>query len=213
MITHWDEVEAQGPLSTQSRRFLAGAHGLQLDDGSGTAISVEAGRWATPLHLEGSEEEISTSSRTRGSPSRSRATTSACSRSGPDDCLVHRALEHAHTIGAGDGELVVLPLASGTTPRTHCSRAPACHGSARPGCCRELRRIIRGRAKPPSELLPGQSSRTVPRASRTSPMCPRSNAAVQPSATSRVISVARSARSGRADALRVPPGMLMDPRT
>ena len=30
------------------------------------------------------------------------------SRSAQEDCLVHRALEHAHTIGAGDDELVVL---------------------------------------------------------------------------------------------------------
>ena len=71
-------------------------------------ISVEPGRWATPLHLEGSEEEIfyvlsGTGVSFQGDGDEERAFPV-----GPGDCLVHRALEHAHTIGAGDDELVVL---------------------------------------------------------------------------------------------------------
>ena len=58
MITHWDEVDAH----RRERGHIAGSWQALTGYNSITVgvqrISVEAGRWATPLHLEGSEEEI-----------------------------------------------------------------------------------------------------------------------------------------------------------
>ena len=109
MITHWDEVEG----NRRERGHIAASWQALTGYNSITAgvqrISVEPGRWATPLHLEGSEEEIFyVLSGTGFSVQVGTATRSGCSPVGPGDCLVHLALEHAHTIGAGDDELVVL---------------------------------------------------------------------------------------------------------
>ena len=58
MITHWDEVEAhrreRGHISA-SWQALTGYNSITAGV---QRIAVDAGRWATPLHLEGSEEEI-----------------------------------------------------------------------------------------------------------------------------------------------------------
>jgi uncharacterized cupin superfamily protein len=108
VITHWDDVEGThrevGHIAA-SWQPLTGensvAAGVQR-------ISIDPGRWATPLHLEGSDEEIfyvlsgsGVSVQREGGAERAYAV-------GPGDCLVHRALEHAHTIGADDEGLVVL---------------------------------------------------------------------------------------------------------
>ena len=71
-------------------------------------ISVEPGRWATPLHLEGSEEEIFYVLSGTGVSYQGDGDAEEAFAVGAGDCLVHLALEHAHTIGAGDDGLVVL---------------------------------------------------------------------------------------------------------
>ena len=110
------------------------------------------GRWATPLHLEGSEEEIfyvlsGTGFSFQGegddeqrSPS-GRVTASSTLRSS----MPTRSAPA--TTGSS-----CSPSGSGTTPRTPCCRGPASRGSARPGCWRERRRITRGRERQPSAL-------------------------------------------------------------
>ena len=71
-------------------------------------ISVEPGRWATPLHLEGSEEEIFYVLSGSGVSYQGDGGTEGAFAVRQGDCLVHLALEHAHTICAGDEGLVVL---------------------------------------------------------------------------------------------------------
>ncbi len=58
MITQWDEVEP----SRGERGHIAASWQSLTGSNSVTAglkrIAIDPGRWATPLHLEGSEEEI-----------------------------------------------------------------------------------------------------------------------------------------------------------
>ena len=71
-------------------------------------ISIDPGGWATPLHLEGSEEEIFYVLSGSGVSFQWDGDSEEAFAVGPGDCLVHLALEHAHTICAGDDGLVVL---------------------------------------------------------------------------------------------------------
>jgi uncharacterized cupin superfamily protein len=108
VITHWDEVEP----TRRERGHIAASWQSLTGAASVTAgvqrIAVESGRFATPLHLEGSEEEIFFVLSGSGVSYQSEGGTERAYAIGPGDCLVHRALEHAHTVCAGDGELVVL---------------------------------------------------------------------------------------------------------
>ncbi len=108
MITHWDEVDAnrreRGHIAA-SWQALTGYNSITVGV---QRIAVDAGRWATPLHLEGSEEEIFYVLSGTGFSYQAEGDEERAFPVGPGDCLVHRALEHAHTIGAGDEELVVL---------------------------------------------------------------------------------------------------------
>jgi uncharacterized cupin superfamily protein len=108
VITHWDEVEGvrreKGHIAA-TWQALTGANSVTVGV---QRIAIEPGRWATPLHLEGSEEEIffvlsgtGVSLQWSGDPEQAFAV-------GPGDCLVHLALEHGHTLCAGDEALVVL---------------------------------------------------------------------------------------------------------
>ena len=71
-------------------------------------ISIDPGGWATPLHLEGSEEEIFFVLSGTGVSVQWDGEKEEAFAVGAGDCLVHLALEHAHTIVAGDEGLVVL---------------------------------------------------------------------------------------------------------
>ena len=108
MITHWDEVDAnrreRGHIAA-SWQALTGYNSITVGV---QRIAVDAGRWATPLHLEGSEEEIFYVLSGTGFSYQAEGDEERAFPVGHGDCLVHRALEHAHTIGAGDEELVVL---------------------------------------------------------------------------------------------------------
>jgi uncharacterized cupin superfamily protein len=108
VILHWDDR----PTWRAERGHIAGTWQSLTGDESRSVgvkrIQIDPGKWATPLHLEGSEEEIfyvlggsGTSvqwegDKTLGYPVR------------PGDCLVHLALENAHTLEAGDDGLDVL---------------------------------------------------------------------------------------------------------
>jgi uncharacterized cupin superfamily protein len=108
VITHWDEVEGtrreRGHIAA-SWQSLSGANSITAGV---VRISVEPGSWATPLHLEGSEEEIFFVLSGSGVSYQGEGDSEWATAVGAGDCLVHRALEHAHTIGAGDDGLVVL---------------------------------------------------------------------------------------------------------
>jgi len=108
VITHWDEVDA----NRRERGHIAASWQALTGYNSVTVgvqrIAVDAGRWATPLHLEGSEEEIFYVLSGTGFSYQAEGDEERAFPVGRGDCLVHRALEHAHTIGAGDEELVVL---------------------------------------------------------------------------------------------------------
>lgn len=108
MITHWDDVEADH----RERGHIAAAWQALTGANSVTAgvrrIAIDPGRWATPLHLEGSEEEIFYVLSGTGVSVQWDGGGEEAFAVGPGDCLVHLALEHAHTIGAGDDGLVVL---------------------------------------------------------------------------------------------------------
>ena len=136
MITHWDEVDG----NRRERGHIAGSWQALTGYNSITVgvqrISVDAGRWATPLHLEGSEEEIFYVLSGTGFSFQLEGDEERVFPVGPGDCLVHRALEHAHTIGAGDDELVVLAFGQRHYTANTLLPRPACRGSARPGCCR-----------------------------------------------------------------------------
>jgi uncharacterized cupin superfamily protein len=108
VIAHWDEIESsrgeQGHIAA-SWQSLTGANSV----GVGVKrISIDPDRWATPLHLEGSEEEIFYVLSGTGVSFQRSGGVEAAFAVGPGDCLVHLPLEHAHTIGAGDDGLVVL---------------------------------------------------------------------------------------------------------
>jgi len=108
VITHWDEVEGtrreRGHI-TASWQSLSGANSVTAGL---RRITVEPGRWSTPLHLEGSEEEIFYVLSGTGVSYQGEDDAEWATAIGPGDCLVHRALEHAHTLGAGDERLVAL---------------------------------------------------------------------------------------------------------
>ncbi len=123
MLSHWDEVETvrreRGHIAARWRNLTGSASvgvGLQR-------IEVEPGRWSTPLHLEGSEEEIFYVLGGSGVSLQWTGETEAFAV-GPGDCLVHLAREHGHTLRAGPDGLDVLafgerhyPVGSAFLPR------------------------------------------------------------------------------------------------
>ncbi|MGH3064938.1 MAG: hypothetical protein ACRDOF_01425, partial [Gaiellaceae bacterium] len=120
MISHWDDVRS----SRGERGHIAGTWSNLTGGSSQTVgakrIQVDPGMWSTPLHLEGADEEIFyVLSGTGLSVQWEGEETSAYPvRAG--DCLVHLALENAHTLEAGPDGLDVLAfgersLAGGVT--------------------------------------------------------------------------------------------------
>ena len=108
MITHWDDR----PTWRAERDHIAGTWQSLTGRESKTVgvkrIRVDPGKWSTPLHLEGAEEEIfyvlggsATSVQWEGEATLGYPV-------GAGDCIVHLALENAHTLQAGDDGLDVL---------------------------------------------------------------------------------------------------------
>ena len=146
VITHWDEVE--GPARAGHIAAPGSRSRVQLDHRGRTAHLGRAGPLGDAvasrglgggdlLRPLGHGVLVPGRGRRRSARSRSgRATASSTSRSST------RTRSAPATTGSS-----CSPSASGTTPRTRCCLAPACRGSARPGCSRGRRRIIRGRAR------------------------------------------------------------------
>jgi uncharacterized cupin superfamily protein len=113
-ISHWDDARTW----RGERGHIAGTWHSLTGPRSRTVgvkrIQVDPGMWATPLHLEGAEEEIFY---VLGGSGRSvqwegEETMAYDVREG--DCLVHLALENAHTLQAGDDGLDVLAFGQRT---------------------------------------------------------------------------------------------------
>ncbi len=108
MVTDWSEIEG----IRKERGHIAAVWQDLTGANSVTAgvqrISIDAGKWATPLHLEGSEEEIFFVLSGSGVSVQWDGQKEEAFAVGAGDCLAHLAFEYAHTIGAGDEGLVVL---------------------------------------------------------------------------------------------------------
>jgi uncharacterized cupin superfamily protein len=109
VISHWDDVRTR----RGERGHIAGTWSSLTGRASQTVgltrIQVDPGMWSTPLHLEGSDEEIfyvlggsgvSVQWEGEGDPAGYEL------RAG--DCIVHLALQNAHTLQAGPDGLDVL---------------------------------------------------------------------------------------------------------
>jgi len=108
VISHWDDV----PSVRRERGHIAADWQSLTGERSSWVglqrIRIEPGKWSTPLHLEASEEEIFFVLSGTGVSVQGDGSGEAAYEVGEGDCLVHLALEHAHTLRAGAGGLEVL---------------------------------------------------------------------------------------------------------
>jgi len=108
VITNWDELEPtrreRGHIAAEWTR-LSGANSVTVGV---NRVRIDPDRWSTPLHLEGSDEEIFYVLAGSGRSVQSAGGPTEAYEVGPGDCLIHRALEHAHTLHAGPEGLDVL---------------------------------------------------------------------------------------------------------
>ena len=172
VITHWDEVEGvrreRGHIAA-SWQSLTGAHSITAGV---QRISVEPGRWATPLHLEGSEEEIFYVLSGSGvSYQAEAATEQAYRRRRRRLPRPPRARARAHARARATTGSSCSPSGSATTPPTPCCRGPASPGSARPGCSRGAGGSPLGARGSRRRRRPGTSSPSGRRGSSTSRTC------------------------------------------
>jgi uncharacterized cupin superfamily protein len=108
VISHWDDVEAV----RRERGHICGDWQALTGDASDwigvQRIRVAPGKWSTPLHLEGRDEEIFFVLGGGGLSVQRIGESEEAFEIGPGDCLVHLALVHAHTLQAGPDGLEVL---------------------------------------------------------------------------------------------------------
>ena len=104
-LAHWDDVETfradLGHLGGTWRDLgrAAGSRAVGLK-----RIEIRPGKWSTPAHVHGAEEEIFYVLGGSGLSWQDGDVYEV----GPGDCLVHLAGEHAHTLVAGEEGLDVL---------------------------------------------------------------------------------------------------------
>ena len=108
MISHWDDVRTW----RGERGHIAGTWQSLTGRESRTVgvkrIRVDPGMWSTPLHLEGAEEEIFYVLAGSGVSVQSEGGDPLGYEVRAGDCLVHLALENAHTLQAGAEGIDVL---------------------------------------------------------------------------------------------------------
>ena len=114
MISHWDDVDAV----RRERGHISGEWQALTGDTSDwigvQRVRVAPGKWSTPLHLEGAEEEIFFVLAGSGVSVQRVGGIEQAWAIGPGDCLVHLALVHAHTLQAGPEGLDVLAFGERT---------------------------------------------------------------------------------------------------
>jgi uncharacterized cupin superfamily protein len=105
---HWDDARTW----RGERGHIAGTWRSLTGRASQTVgvkrIEIDAGMWSTPLHLEGAEEEIFYVLGGSGISVQWEGEETLGHKVRAGDCIVHLALENAHTLQAGDGGLDVL---------------------------------------------------------------------------------------------------------
>jgi uncharacterized cupin superfamily protein len=108
VIAHWDDVR----VVRREEGHICGDWQSLTGDASVTVgvrrIRIAPGCWSTPLHLEGSEEEIFFVLGGGGTSLQQVGAEELAFPVRPGDCLVHLALVHAHTLQAGPDGLEVL---------------------------------------------------------------------------------------------------------
>ena len=108
MISHWDEVRTW----RGERGHIAGTWSSLTGRSSSTVgakrIQIDPGMWSTPLHLEGSEEEIFWVLAGSGTSVQWEGEDTLGYEVRAGDCLVHLALDNAHTLHAGPDGLDVI---------------------------------------------------------------------------------------------------------
>ncbi len=108
MISHWDDART----SRGEEGHIAGTWSSLTRAESGSIgvkrIRVDPGMWSTPLHLEGAEEEIFYVLGGSGVSVQWEGDDTCAYEVREGDCIVHLALENAHTLQAGPDGLDVL---------------------------------------------------------------------------------------------------------
>jgi uncharacterized cupin superfamily protein len=108
-VAHWDTVKAR-------RRDVGHLGGTWFDLGTAAGsvtvgvqrIQIDPGKWSTPAHVEGVDEEIFFVLRGSGVSWQLTEDGPAAYDVGEGDCLVHLSQEEAHTLRAGADGLDVL---------------------------------------------------------------------------------------------------------
>ena len=108
MISHWDDVRAVRRESGHISGDWQSLTGEASDWVGVQRIRIDPGKWSTPLHLEGADEEIFFVLDGSGISVQGDGSGEQAFAVGPGDCLVHLALVHAHTLQAGPEGLDVL---------------------------------------------------------------------------------------------------------
>ena len=113
MISHWDEA----PSRRAERGHLAGTWtdlGAERGSVGVQRIQIDPGMWATPLHLEGAEEEIFWVLDGSGVSVQWEGDEPVGYAIAQGDCIVHLAQRNAHTLQAGPDGLDVLAFGQRT---------------------------------------------------------------------------------------------------
>ena len=104
MIRHWDDVERRrqerGHIGGEWRRLT----GQATQQTGVSRIEIDPGKWSTPAHVHGAQEEIVYVLGGSGLAWRD----GEVHEIGPGDCIVRRAGEEANTLRGGDDGLDVL---------------------------------------------------------------------------------------------------------
>jgi uncharacterized cupin superfamily protein len=120
VISHWDDVRSWRGERGHIAGTWSSLTGRSTRSVGVKRIQVDPGKWSTPLHLEGADEEIFYVLGGSGISVQSEGEEPVGYDVRAGDCLVHLALEHAHTLQAGDDGIDVLAfgqrsLAGGVT--------------------------------------------------------------------------------------------------
>jgi uncharacterized cupin superfamily protein len=108
VISHWDDVRAVRRESGHISGDWQSLTGEASDWVGVQRIRIDPGKWSTPLHLEGADEELFFVLEGSGISVQGDGSGEQAFAVGPGDCLVHLALVHAHTLQAGPDGLDVL---------------------------------------------------------------------------------------------------------
>jgi len=120
VISHWDDVRTWRGERGHIAGTWSSLTGRASQSVGVTRIQVDPGKWATPLHLEGADEEIFYVLSGTGVSVQWDGEDTSAYEVRASDCLVHLPLANAHTLQAGPDGLDVLAfgqrsLAGGVT--------------------------------------------------------------------------------------------------